>query len=79
MRLILLYLHILLFNFPFFSSSSSNFSCHPQDSYALLQFKSSFTTQTLLVMNNLRKHQHGKMGQIVAHGMVSHVTVPLVM
>jgi hypothetical protein len=46
MRLILLYLHILLFNFPFFSSSSSNFSCHPQDSYALLQFKSSFTTFT---------------------------------
>ncbi|KAK2378069.1 receptor protein Cf-9 [Trifolium repens] len=46
MRLFLLYLHIFLFNFPFFSSSSSDFSCHPEDSYALLQFKSSFTTFT---------------------------------
>jgi Leucine-rich repeat (LRR) protein len=46
MRLFLLYLHILLFHFPFFSSSSSDFSCHPEDSYALLQFKSSFTINT---------------------------------
>ncbi|CAJ2633788.1 unnamed protein product [Trifolium pratense] len=44
MRLIILYLHILLFHFTSFSSSSSNLLCHPQDSYALLKFKSSFTT-----------------------------------
>ncbi|KAK2378064.1 receptor protein 9DC3 [Trifolium repens] len=46
MRLFLLYLHILLFHFPSFSSTSSNFSCHPEDSYAILQFKSSFTIYT---------------------------------
>ncbi|XP_045832457.1 receptor-like protein 9DC3 isoform X1 [Trifolium pratense] len=43
MRLFLLYFHILLFHFPSLSSSSSNLLCHPEDSYALLQFKSSFT------------------------------------
>ncbi|XP_045832454.1 receptor-like protein 6 isoform X2 [Trifolium pratense] len=46
MRLFLLYLHILLFHFPSFSSSSSNFLCHLEDSYALLQFKSSLNTYT---------------------------------
>ncbi|RHN58044.1 putative non-specific serine/threonine protein kinase [Medicago truncatula] len=40
----LLFLHLFLFHFPSFSSSSSsfNFSCHHNDSSALLQFKSSF-------------------------------------
>ncbi|GAU28350.1 hypothetical protein TSUD_256780 [Trifolium subterraneum] len=46
MRLILLYLHILLFHFTSFSSSSSNLLCHHEDSSALLQFKSSFTIDT---------------------------------
>ncbi|KAK2431913.1 receptor protein 9DC3 [Trifolium repens] len=46
MRLFLLYLHIFLFHFPFLSSSSSDFLCHPEKSYALLQFKSSFTIDT---------------------------------
>ncbi|XP_058742861.1 receptor-like protein 9DC3 [Vicia villosa] len=47
MRLFLLclFLLLLLFLFPSFSSSSSsNLLCNPEDSYALLQFKSSFTT-----------------------------------
>ncbi|XP_058744996.1 receptor-like protein 6 [Vicia villosa] len=35
-------LHLLLFNLPSFSSSF-NFSCHHDEYYALLQFKSSFT------------------------------------
>ncbi|XP_039690372.1 receptor-like protein 19 [Medicago truncatula] len=37
---------LLLFNFPYFSSSSFNFSCHHDESSALLQFKSSFTMHT---------------------------------
>jgi len=40
----LLFLHLFLFLFPsFFSSSSFNFSCHHYESSALLHFKSSFT------------------------------------
>lgn len=35
-------LHLFLFNLPSFSSSF-NFSCHHDEYYALLQFKSSFT------------------------------------
>ncbi|GAU34111.1 hypothetical protein TSUD_256070 [Trifolium subterraneum] len=43
---LLLFLHLFLFHFPSFSSSSSsfNFLCHGDESYALLQFISSFTT-----------------------------------
>ncbi|XP_058742847.1 receptor-like protein 6 [Vicia villosa] len=43
--LLCLFLLLLLFFFPSFSSSS-NLLCHLEDSYALLQFKSSFTTDT---------------------------------
>jgi len=39
----LLFLHLFLFNFPSFSSSSFNFSCTHYESSALLHFKSSFT------------------------------------
>ncbi|GAU28353.1 hypothetical protein TSUD_256810 [Trifolium subterraneum] len=46
MRLFILYLHIFLFHFPSFSSSSSNLLYHPEDSYSLLHFKSSFTIDT---------------------------------
>lgn len=47
MRMFLLCLHLLLFLFSSFSTcSSSNLLCHPEDSYSLLQFKSSFTTYT---------------------------------
>ncbi|CAJ2633782.1 unnamed protein product [Trifolium pratense] len=46
MRLFILYVHILLFIFPSFSTSSSNFLCNPQDSNDLIQFKSSLTTYT---------------------------------
>ncbi|XP_027187559.2 LOW QUALITY PROTEIN: receptor-like protein 7 [Cicer arietinum] len=42
MSWLLLYLNILLFYFPLFSSSF-NFLCHYEESYALLQFKSSFS------------------------------------
>ncbi|AES87694.2 putative leucine-rich repeat-containing, plant-type, leucine-rich repeat domain, L [Medicago truncatula] len=38
----LLFLHLFLFHFPLFSSSF-NFSCHHDESFALLQFESSFT------------------------------------
>ncbi|GAU34069.1 hypothetical protein TSUD_255650 [Trifolium subterraneum] len=43
MSWLLLCLHLLLFHFPHFSSSSFNFLCHHDQSDALLQFKSSFT------------------------------------
>ncbi|PNX58051.1 receptor-like protein kinase, partial [Trifolium pratense] len=38
---LLLCMHLLIFHFP--SSSSFNFLCHHDESFALLQFKSSFT------------------------------------
>ena len=42
MAWLVLFLHVFLFHFPFFSSSL-NFSCHHDESSALLQFKDSFT------------------------------------
>ncbi|KAK2431992.1 receptor protein Cf-9 [Trifolium repens] len=42
MSLLLLFMHLFLFHFPSFSSSF-NFLCLHDESYALLQFKSSFT------------------------------------
>ncbi|XP_058742823.1 receptor-like protein 9DC3 isoform X2 [Vicia villosa] len=46
---LLLCLHVFLFHFPSFSSSSPsfNFLCHHHENSALLQFKSSFTISTL--------------------------------
>jgi len=49
MACFLLLLHIFLFHFPSFSSSSLNFSCHHEESSALLNFKSSFTIVNTLI------------------------------